>query len=33
MEEEAVNYLKNFLVLALVALFLLAMRRCASPAE
>jgi len=28
-----VNYLKNFLVLALVALFLIAMRRRARPAE
>jgi len=33
MKEEPVNYLKNFLVLALVALFLIAMRRRARPAE
>jgi len=33
MKEKPVNYLKNFLVLALVALFLIAMRRRARPAE
>jgi len=33
MEEEPVNYLKNVLVLALVALFLIAMRRRARPDE